>query len=121
MIEARFARLATEGREYITPEIERRRYRRAKLVTQLKCVPMQREEILLSRDISVGGMFLKTPRPLPKDSEVQVTFRLNADLPAIECAGKVIYSGPGMGMGIEFQQLSEEARKAIQAFVDESL
>jgi len=113
--------LGDEGREFITPEIERRQYRRVKLVTQIKCEPLSRDDLLVTRDISTGGLFITTKAPLPMNSEVTVSFRLGPQVPAINCRGKVVNSLPGLGMGVHFVDLNEASRLAIQNFVDESL
>ncbi len=109
-----------EGREYVTPEIEKRQHRRAKLVTQVRCEVLGREELLVTRDVSIGGLFVKTPTPLPLDSEVSVSFRLGATDSLLSCRAKVAYSIKSLGMGLLFVGLSEESRSALQKFVDES-
>ena len=109
-----------EGREYITPEIEKRQHRRAKLVTQVQCEALGRESIMVTRDVSVGGMFVSTKNPFPQDCEVALSFRLRAADSPLSCRGKIVYAIPGMGMGIEFAGLSEEARQVLQKFVDEA-
>jgi hypothetical protein len=108
-----------EGREYITPEIEKRQHRRAKLLTQVQCAALGREDLLLTRDVSVGGMFLTTNDPFPTNSEVTLSFRLRGGDPPISSRGKVMYSMRDMGMGIAFVDLSEASRQALQKFVDE--
>ena len=107
-----------EGREFITPGIDKRQHRRAMLVTQIRCESLGREELMLTRDISTGGMFATAKNPFPSDSTVSVSFRLAAGDPPISCRGKIVYSIQGMGMGITFEDLSEEARQALQKFVD---
>lgn len=109
-----------EGREYITPQIEKRLHRRAKLVTQVQCETLGREDLLLTRDVSVGGMFVGAKVPYPSDSEVRLTFRLRPADPPISSRGKVVYAIQGIGMGIMFVDLDEPARQALQKFVDES-
>jgi hypothetical protein len=108
-----------EGREYITPEIDKRQHRRAKLLTQVQCAALSREDLMLTRDVSVGGMFVTAKDPFPADSEVALSFRLRAGDPPISSRGKVMYSVQGMGMGIMFVDLSEATREALQKFVDE--
>lgn len=107
-----------EGQDYVSPEIEKRQHRRAKLVTQLRCEALGQEELLVSRDISVGGMFVTAKEPFPQDSEVVLGFRLTSRDPLIACRGKVVYAIRGLGMGIMFLDLSEDTRQAIQKFVD---
>lgn len=112
--------MAEEGREYITPGIDKRRQRRAKLITEVKCEAMSRDELLVTRDVSPGGLFVTTKTPLPLESAVRVAFSLAAGSPAISCSGRVVYSMQGLGMGIEFVDLNEEGRLALQKFVDEA-
>jgi uncharacterized protein (TIGR02266 family) len=109
-----------EPHEFITPEIERRQHRRVRLVAQVKCEGLSREDILVTRDVSAGGMFIVAKEPLPMGSEVALSFRLGATDPLVSCRGKVVYSGTGLGMGIEFIDLNEETRRALQKFVDEA-
>ena len=109
-----------EDREYVTPEIDKRQHRRAQLVTQVRCDALGRDEFLLTRGVSVGGMFVTAKDPFPSDSEVALSFSLRAGEPPIASRGKVVYSLRSMGMGITFVDLSEEARQALQKFVDEA-
>ena len=111
--------MAEEEFTHVTPNIEKRQYRRVQIVTQVRCEALNREELLLTRDISVGGLFLKCQNPFPKESLVTLSFHLRPGEPAINCRGKVAYSRAGDGMGIQFTDLGEDPRQAIQKFVDE--
>jgi len=108
-----------QGREFITPEIDKRQHRRAKLVTQVKCEAMNRDELLVTRDVSIGGLFINTKTPLPLDSMVGLSFSLAPGHPAIACKGKVVFSRKDLGMGIEFSDLNAENRQSLEKFVDE--
>jgi hypothetical protein len=108
-----------QGREFVTPEIDKRQQRRAKLITQVTCDALSRDEVLVTRDISAGGLFITTKNPLPLDSVVRLTFSLGAGHPNTLCAGRVVYSQKGMGMGIQFADLSETDRESLEKFVDE--
>ncbi|HEV2352376.1 MAG TPA: PilZ domain-containing protein [Terriglobia bacterium] len=112
--------MADEGREYITPEIDKRRQRRAQLITEVKCEALNRDEFLVTRDVSAGGLFVSTKNPLPLKSEVRVAFSLATGSAAISCRGRVVYSMQGLGMGIQFADLSEDGRSALEKFVDEA-
>ena len=98
---------------------ERRQYRRVKVVTQVHCHAPERDEIMVTRDVSLGGMFINAQFPVPIDSELSLTFRLNPEEPAIKCRAVVMFSRIGLGMGIQFQDLSDEARGLLQKFLDE--
>jgi hypothetical protein len=112
--------MADEGRELITPDIDKRRQRRVKLITEVKCEALSRDEVLVTRDVSAGGLFVSAKNPLPLEAEVRVAFSLAPGSPSISCLGKVVYSMPGMGMGIQFTEISEESYVALEKFVDEA-
>jgi uncharacterized protein (TIGR02266 family) len=109
-----------EAREFVTPEVEKRRHRRASLVTEVKCDPSGKDELLVTRDVSTGGLFIITKKPLPMDSSVSLSFNLGDGHPLISCRGKVVYSMQGMGMGIQFMDLPDESLQSLQKFVDEA-
>lgn len=109
-----------EDRQFATPGIDKRRHRRANLITQVRCDALQRQGLMVTRDISVGGMFVNEKDPFPADSEVTTLFRLDPTSDLLTCRGKVAYAIKGMGMGISFIELSEEVRQALQKFVDEA-
>jgi len=108
-----------EDRPLFKPEVERRQSGRVRLVTQVRCEALECEEIRVTRDVSLDGMFFDANFPLPVDFELTLTFRLNPDEPAITCRAKVIYSRIGMGMGVQFLDLSKAALQSLQKFVDE--
>ena len=108
-----------DERHLIRLEVERRQYRRVKLVTQVHCEKMDRNEIMVTRDVSLGGMFITAKFPLPLESEFSLTFRLKPTEPAITCRARVMFSRAGLGMGIKFLDVTQEAQLALQRFVDE--
>jgi c-di-GMP-binding flagellar brake protein YcgR len=100
-------------------EVERRQYRRVKLMAQVHCEALERKEIMVTRDVSIGGMFIDAKFPLPIDSELSLSFRPYPTESAIACRAKVMFSRVGMGMGIQFVDLSADALQVLQKFVDE--
>jgi len=109
-----------DTREFVTPDIDKREHRRAKLITQVRCEALGREALLLTRDVSVGGMFVNAQDPFPMDSVVSMAFRLDPLSPLFTCRGTVAYAINGLGMGVKFDDLSDEVRQALQKFVDEA-
>jgi uncharacterized protein (TIGR02266 family) len=112
--------MGNEQSTFITPEIEKRQYRRASLVVEVRCATSSRDSIHLTRDISVGGLFVSASDPFPAGSVVQVALRLAAGKSPLTYSGKVVHSLPGVGMGIEFDHLDAGARETLQKFVDET-
>jgi c-di-GMP-binding flagellar brake protein YcgR len=111
--------LDVEDPQLIKAEIDRRQYRRVKLIVQVHCDALERNEIMVTRDVSVGGMFINARFPIPIDSELSLTFRPYPAEPAITCRAVVMFSRIGLGMGIQFLDLSPEAHQTLQKFVDE--
>jgi len=73
-------------------------------------------------NISHGGMFIKTRRPLPRGSEVEIEFELAGMTRTFKTAGRVvrvIFPGEDedepAGMGIEFKPLSEADKALVDA------
>lgn len=113
--------MGEEGEQYIKPEIDKRQHRRARLVTQVRCESLGREELLLTRDVSVGGLFISSKDPFPMGSEVTLTLQLPSGGQPISAQGKVVYSLKGLGLGVQFVELGEECHAVLQKFVDESV
>lgn len=98
--------------------VERRQYRRVRLVAQVQCQALGRTEILVTRDVSAGGMFLIAQSPFSVDCDLLLTFRLAPQESVIACGAKVVYSHAGVGMGVKFAGISAETRRILQRFVD---
>ena len=106
--------------EPIAAQVEKRRYRRAKVIAQVQCVALSRESLAVTRDVSVGGMFLNERDPFPAHSIVNLSFRLNPGGAQLTCTGEVAYAIKGMGMGVMFKDLPDDVRAAIEQFVAEA-
>jgi c-di-GMP-binding flagellar brake protein YcgR len=104
---------------FIKADVERRQYRRVKLVIKIHCEALNRHDVLETRNVSIGGMFINVRSPMPVNSELSLTFQLWPAEPAITCRARVMFSRLGLGMGIQFLDLSGAAQKMLQRFVDE--
>lgn len=65
-------------------------------------------------DISPHGMFINTPRPFPEGSVLSVEFRLTHSDILVRARGEVRYCLPGVGVGVEFVDISPDAQLAIE-------
>lgn len=73
------------------------------------------EEVALKPpDISTRGMFINTSRNFPEGAVLNVQFRLGQSGVQITTRAEVRYCLPGVGVGIEFVQISEDAKRAIE-------
>ncbi len=76
-------------------------------------------------NISRGGIFIETREPLPEDTVVEMRFQPPEADQAIEVQGKVVWvnpwregeDNPNPGMGIQFEDLSDESRELITQLV----
>jgi uncharacterized protein (TIGR02266 family) len=80
------------------------------------------------RDISGGGIFIRTQQPLPLNREVQVRFTLPGTSRTFVAHGLVVWTNPypsrssfPSGMGVKFLDLDPEAGKLIAGFIKEKL
>lgn len=64
-------------------------------------------------DVSASGTFVETLAPYTVGMTVTLSLRLDAD--PLETAARVVFSDPGVGMGVEFTGLSAAARHRLDA------
>jgi hypothetical protein len=71
-------------------------------------------------DISVSGMFVNTAHYFPEGSVLKLSFRLARSNYPIEARGEVRYCLQGVGVGIQFTDLSDDAKNAIEQELSEA-
>jgi PilZ domain len=77
------------------------------------------EEIALKPpDISTRGMFINTTHNFPEGAVLNVQFRLGHSGVEISSRAEVRYCLPGVGVGVEFVDISPDAIKAIESEVE---
>lgn len=65
-------------------------------------------------DISTRGMFINTPHQFPQGAVLNVKFILTRSNTEITARAEVRYNLPGVGVGVEFIDISPECQKAIE-------
>ncbi len=80
-----------------------------------------KKQISQTQNISLGGMFLTAPSPLPIGATVQLRFTLPTQPEPVEVAGDVRWvvktgSGDASGIGIRFQGLRARDVWALNRF-----
>jgi hypothetical protein len=66
-------------------------------------------------DISDGGCFIEMPMPLKKGTRLKLVLWVKET--KVQVDGIVSNSRPGFGMGIQFTEVSEEARGQLKSFL----
>ena len=64
--------------------------------------------------LSTHGMFVNTAHPFPQDAVLKVRFQLARSNYSVDARCRVRYCLPGVGVGVEFVEISPEARRAIE-------
>lgn len=70
------------------------------------------------RNISVGGMLVKTEKTLEEGIALRLEFQLPGEAKPIQATGVVQHVMPGSFMGIRFVDLSEADRRRIEGYVE---
>jgi hypothetical protein len=96
---------------------ERRRSTRHTVSAVVQVVDTRSGTRLTTRasDLGLGGCYVDTLTPLPVGTEVKLG--LHKDKVLIELTGKIVYSHPGLGMGIAFVEAASEHRAALEEWL----
>lgn len=105
-----------------TREIERRRSERARLIVRVNYATVDELFSEFTRDINEGGLFIETEKPQPTGTEVAMHFGLPGSDESLRTVGRVVRVSSGdestpPGMGIVFDDLSDEDRQKINALI----
>jgi hypothetical protein len=69
-------------------------------------------------DISTRGMFINTTRTFPEGAVLNVRFRLALSGYEVHSRAEVRYCLPGVGVGVEFIDISRDCVRAIEHEID---
>lgn len=69
-------------------------------------------------DISTRGMFINTMRTFPEGAVLNVKFRLALSGHEVHSRAEVRYCLPGVGVGVEFIDISRESVQAIEREIE---
>ncbi len=65
-------------------------------------------------DLSSRGMFIHTPRHFNEGAIIKLDFQLTRSGYQVHCRGEVRYCLSGVGIGVEFVDISQEAQQAVE-------
>ena len=104
--------------------VERRRSERTPVVVRIEYETVDALFSEFTRNINEGGVFIETDTPAPLDSVVQLQFQLPGSRNPLKVNGRVVrmaleeeHEPPGMGL--EFEDLTEQDRTHIDALVQQ--
>jgi uncharacterized protein (TIGR02266 family) len=107
---------------------ETRRDKRAPLSLKVRFKSATLDEFLehYSQDISRGGLFIKSKKPMPEGTLLKFELQLKDESSVIHGVGRVVWTRPAdgasgdspAGMGIKFIKMDPESRALVQQIVD---
>jgi hypothetical protein len=91
---------------------ERRRHDRSRLIVDVFFDGQDLTGVASTKDISLGGLYMNTRAEVPDGETLMIRIPLGKH--QIVCSAEVVYRNPGLGLGVRFIDLSDEARAVLQ-------
>ena len=103
-------------------DAERRRTGRSGVTVRIDYATVDEMFSEFTRDINEGGLFIETEKPHQAGTEVSMQFRLPGSGEVLHTIGRVVRVSSGdvdspPGMGIEFDELTDDDRAVIDQIV----
>jgi len=98
--------------------IEKRVHKRATMVAPVDAETGGKNYTIESRNISVGGLLVRSEKTFPEMTPLLVRFTLPGTSDEVVTAAIVQHASPDAFMGIRFEGLPDEAYTAIERYVD---
>jgi uncharacterized protein (TIGR02266 family) len=101
---------------------DRRRSDRTDLLVRVEYSTIDEIFSEFTRDINEGGLFIETEKLRPTGTEVALRFNLPGNEEPMQTLGRVVWVRSATdqdpaGMGIEFDELSDEDRERINGMI----
>jgi hypothetical protein len=105
--------VADDNEERFESPEERRSHDRSRLIVDVFFDSKDATGVASTKDISPGGLYLNTQTEIPEGALVLVRIPFRKD---VELVGNavVVYSNPGLGVGLRFQGLPDEAQALLE-------
>lgn len=100
--------------------VEKRKFRRVPLTAVVRAEAAGQPYSVEGRNISAGGMLVKTDKTLEEGVQLRLEFLLPDDPAPIRATGVVQHVMPDAFMGIRFVEMSEADRRRIEVYVGTS-
>jgi len=100
--------------------VEKRKFRRVPLTAVVRAEAAGQPYSVEGRNISAGGMLVKTEKTLDEGTQLRLEFQLPGEMLPVHAIGVVQHALPGSFMGIRFTEIAEADRRRIEAYVNAS-
>ena len=90
---------------------ERRVHDRSRLIVDVFFNGQDATGVASTKDISLGGLYMNTKADVPDGGQLMIRIPLGQQ--EIVCSAEVVYRNPGLGLGVRFIDLSDDARAIL--------
>ena len=97
---------------------ERRSSDRSRLIVDVFFDGKDVTGVASTKDISVGGLYMNTKADIPEGSLLLIRIPFRSDAQVV-CNAVVVYSNPGIGVGLKFQGLSDDVQAMLEREVSD--
>jgi hypothetical protein len=98
---------------------DRRKFERIPLAIVVRYSDREEEVAVMSRDLSLGGLFLGTVTPAPVSTTLALCLHLPAPHGEVLARGKVMHCLQGIGMGVEFADFDGDGRQRLRHYLEQ--
>lgn len=102
-----------ERDEEFDDQEDRRRHDRRRLIIDVHFNGLDATGVASTKDISLGGFYMNTKAAIPEGGKLLVRIPIAANKDLV-CNAEVVYANPGLGLGVRFMDLSDEARLMLE-------
>jgi len=105
--------VADQPDKRVDPHEERRIFNRSRLIVDVFYDGSDATGVASTKDISFGGLYMNTQAAIPEGKSLMIRISFSSGQEVV-CNAKVIYSNPGLGVGIRFEGLTTETRSTLE-------
>lgn len=97
---------------------DRRKYERVPIAIVVRFLDHEEQVAVMSRDLSLGGLFLGTVTPAPAATELDLRLYLPQPHGEVAARGVVVHCLQGIGMGVEFAGFGGDGEQRLRRYLD---
>ena len=99
---------------------EMRKFRRVPMVAAIEIEVGDVRFTAEARNISVAGMLIRSSRTFDQNSILRIWFTLPGTQQPLGVRGTILHVSPDAYMGVQFDEISEAGRAAIEIYVNQA-
>ncbi len=96
---------------------DRRKHERVPIAIVVRYLDQEEQVAVMSRDLSLGGLFLGTVTPAPAAAMLELRLHLPAPHGEVNAIGRVKHCLLGIGMGVEFTGFHADGAQRLEHYL----